>query len=164
MKFKAGDKVRVKSLEEIEKISDHEGDCYRTYFEYKGHRENCYFNIPCMKDFCGKVFTIKKALEDDGRYTFLENEAYPYVFIDDWLEEPIKSIYVSSFDECAEIEETESIVKANEKEQFIKEVFNLESEFDQCLATDCIDCCMDYCAVKQIKSIIRKYKGVKYGI
>ena len=165
MKFKVGDKVRVKSLEEIAKISNPDSKSYKTYYEHDGEIKHCYFNTPYMKDFCGKVFTIKGILSD-GRYSFLEKEANTFVFIDAWLKESIKPIYVSSFDEDAEIveteetEETEAIIETLEKEQFIEKILDLEPSIEQCLKTDCEECDSPFCVVKKMKHIIQRYKGV----
>lgn len=111
MKFKVGDKVRVKSFEELKKLFKKNAvpDSMGWYYTYKllsdGSNRRIYFTLN-MKDACEEVAKIASINKE--RYTlefehnvFSENQDYE--FIEDWLEpfdNPIcvSPIYVSSFD------------------------------------------------------------------
>ena len=110
MKFKVGDKVRVKPISELKKLFKKNAvpDSMGWYYTYKlsdGSNRRIYFTLN-MKDACEEV--AKVASINKERYTlefehnvFSENQDYE--FIEDWLEpfdNPIcvSPIYVSSFD------------------------------------------------------------------
>lgn len=110
MKFKVGDKVRVKPISELKKLFKKNAvpDSMGWYYKYKlsdGGYKRIYFTLS-MKDACEEV--AKVASINKERYTlefehnvFSENQDYE--FIEDWLEpfdNPIcvSPIYVSSFD------------------------------------------------------------------
>lgn len=111
MKFKVGDKVRVKSISELKKLfkKNAVSDSMGWYYTYKlsdGSNRRIYFTLN-MKDACEEVAKVA-SIGDTERYTlefehnvFSENQYYE--FIEDWLEpfdNPIcvSPIYVSSFD------------------------------------------------------------------
>lgn len=78
MKFKVGDKVRVRSWESMKKEFGND--------KYGG--VNCYYNFtPKMKKFCETVHTIK-SVNNEFKYYYLEDGAY-YRFSGDMLE-PVK--------------------------------------------------------------------------
>ena len=110
MKFKVGDKVRVKPISELKKLFKKNAvpDSRGWYYTYKlsdGSNRRIYFTLN-MKDACEEVAKIASINKE--RYTlefehnvFSENQDYE--FIEDWLEpfdNPIcvSPIYVSSFD------------------------------------------------------------------
>lgn len=110
MKFKVGDKVRVKPISELKKLFKKNAvpDSMGWYYTYKlsdGSNRRIYFTLN-MKDACEEVAKIASINKE--RYTlefehnvFSENQDYE--FIEDWLEpfdNPIcvSPIYVSSFD------------------------------------------------------------------
>lgn len=107
MKFKVGDKVRVKPISELKKLFKKNAikDSMGWYYTYKlsdGSNRRIYFTLN-MKDACEEVAKVA-SIGDAERYTlefehnvFSENQDYD--FIEDWLEPYTdKSIYVSSFD------------------------------------------------------------------
>lgn len=111
MKFKIGDKVRVKPISELKKLfkKNAVSDSMGWYYTYKlsdGSNRRIYFTLN-MKDACEEVAKVA-SIGDTERYTlefehnvFSENQDYD--FIEDWLEpfdNPIcaSPIYVSSFD------------------------------------------------------------------
>ena len=111
MKFKVGDKVRVKPISELKKLFKKNAvpDSMGWYYTYKlsdGSNRRIYFTLN-MKDACEEAAKVA-SIDDTGRYTlefehnvFSENQDYE--FIEDWLEpfdNPIcvSPIYVSSFD------------------------------------------------------------------
>lgn len=111
MKFKVGDKVRVKPISELKKLFKKNAvpDSMGWYYTYKlsdGSNRRIYFTLN-MKDACEEVAKVA-SICDAERYTlkfehnvFSENQDYD--FIEDWLEpfdNPIcvSPIYVSSFD------------------------------------------------------------------
>ena len=77
MKFKAGDKVRVKSWEEIEKTLDSERECHGVYFDDE------------MKEFCESILTIGPWNDDD----VYEDNKSGWVWSEQWLE-PVKNDFV----------------------------------------------------------------------
>lgn len=83
MKFKVGDKVRVKSWEEIKKTLD--GD--RFYL-------NAYFS-PSMEKLCGKTIILTQASNEDYDFSndFSSGIGTRWDWIEAWLE-PIKSDFV----------------------------------------------------------------------
>ena len=99
MKFKVGDKVRVKSLEEIKTMSERIGDSWITiYKNSKGDLKEGYFSDE-MTCFCGNEYVICDVGKDGEPLYYFQGDSHSYYFIEDWLE-PIeeKSIFVSSFD------------------------------------------------------------------
>ena len=111
MKFKVGDKVRVKPISELKKlfkknaVSDSMGWCY-AYKLSDGRNRRIYFTLS-MKDACEEVAKVA-SIDDAERYTLefehnVFSESQDYNFIEDWLDpfdNPIcvSPIYVSSFD------------------------------------------------------------------
>lgn len=110
MKFKVGDKVRVKSFSELKKLFDKNainygnGDWFYTYKLSDNTEASLYF-ISEMRAACeevAKVISINKE-----RYLLkFENNVLPedYLFIEDWIEpfdNPVcvSPIYISSFDD-----------------------------------------------------------------
>lgn len=101
MKFKVGDKVKVKSLEEIKKLPYHKmddediyGNCEDTDGLGRVIEAGDYFT-PEMHDFCGREFVIEHAIE--GHYKLSDGECSWY-FIASWLE-LLSQHYVETFDE-----------------------------------------------------------------
>ena len=111
MKFKVGDKVRVKPISELKKLFKKNAvpDSMGWYYTYKlsdGSNRRIYFTLN-MKDACEEVAKVA-SIGDAERYTlefehnvFSENQDYE--FIEDWLDpfdNPtcVSPIYVSSFD------------------------------------------------------------------
>ena len=100
MKFKVGDKVKVKSLEEIKKLPYHKmegediyGNCEDT--DKFGNIITVHNSfIKDMFEFCGKEFVIEEA-DEDGSYK-LKNTSI-WSFIACWLERA--QHYVEFFDE-----------------------------------------------------------------
>lgn len=78
MKYKVGDRVRVKSLEWYNKNKDKEG--------YINHSDIVFFD-PGMSKFCDSIITIKNIHIDDGAYSVKENS---YYWTDDMLEENVE--------------------------------------------------------------------------
>lgn len=87
MKYKEGDRVRVKSLEELKKYCWE--DMTEVIFEHKTG-EGCNFNIPTMEFLCGDVVLINSIQEE--AYTI---SGFPYVLADWMLEDVIKEIPVN---------------------------------------------------------------------
>lgn len=112
MKFKVGDKVRVKSISELKKLFKKNAikDSMGWYYTYKllsdGSNRRIYFTLN-MKDACEEAAKVA-FIDDTDRYTLefehnVFSESQNYDFIEDWLEpfdNPIcvSPIYVSSFD------------------------------------------------------------------
>lgn len=107
MKFKVGDKVRVKPISELKKLfkknatKDNSMGWYYTYKLSDGSNRCIYFVLN-MKDACGEAAKVISV--DKERYTlefehnvFSENQNYE--FVEDWLEPLDNPIYVSSFDD-----------------------------------------------------------------
>lgn len=107
MKFKVGDKVRVKPISELKKLFKKNAvpDSMGWYYTYKlsdGSNRRIYFTLS-MKDACEEVAKVA-SIYDTERYTlefehnvFSENQDYD--FIEDWLEPYFdEPVYVSSFD------------------------------------------------------------------
>ena len=107
MSFNVGDKVRVKSFSELEKLfkknatKDDDGDWDYEYKLSDGSEEDIYF-VSDMKVACEEVATVVSVDECYECYDleFEHNiEVEECQFIEDWLEPYTdKPIYVSSFD------------------------------------------------------------------
>lgn len=110
MKFKVGDRVRVKPISELKKLFKKNAvpDSMGWYYTYKlsdGSNRRIYFTLN-MKDACEEAAKI--IYVDKERYILeFEHKVFPesqnYEFVEDWLEpfdNPIyvSPIYVSSFD------------------------------------------------------------------
>lgn len=102
MKFKVGDKVKVKSLEEIKKLPYHSirvegedifGKCEDTD-KFGNIITVCNSFVDSMYGYCGKEFIIEE-VSDDGNYK-LKN-AFIWSFIACWLERA--QHYVETFEE-----------------------------------------------------------------
>ena len=102
MKFKVGDRVKVKSIEEIKKLPYHHVDRGNANIYGKCEDTDEFGNIiiahnsfiDLMYEFCGKEFVIEKAY-DNGNYK-LDNASI-WSFIACWLE--LTQRYVETFDE-----------------------------------------------------------------
>ena len=109
MNFEVGDKVRVKSYEEIKKTLD--SDSIIHYY-YKGDRKYLSFNGE-MISFCENVYTISD-ISCNGNYELENDEGTSWWFADDWLEKVVeeKPYYVSSFGDInpSKAEELKSIL------------------------------------------------------
>ncbi len=108
MKFKVGDKVRVKPISELKKLFKKNAvpDSMGWYYTYKlsdGRNRRIYFTLS-MKEACEEVAKVA-SIEDAERYTLefehnVFSESQDYDFIEDWLEPYFdESVYVSSFDD-----------------------------------------------------------------
>ena len=108
MKFKVGDKVRVKPISELKKLFKKNAvpDSMGWYYTYKlsdGRNRRIYFTLS-MKDACEEVAKVA-SIDDAERYTLefehnVFSESQDYDFIEDWLEPYFdESVYVSSFDD-----------------------------------------------------------------
>ena len=105
MKFKIGDKVKVKSFEEIKKlpntiIDEHDG--IRGFCEDTDMLGNVITThnsfVSPMFEFCGKETIVKQAREDCG---YILADTCGWGFIASWLElkEPNDSHFIETFDE-----------------------------------------------------------------
>ena len=100
MKFKVGDRVKVKSLEEIKRLSETESGASYIWSSCEDDdglgrviKTGGYF-VPEMYDLCEKEFTIEK-VDEDGHYELSGEDAW--YFIASWLE--LFQHYVETFDE-----------------------------------------------------------------
>lgn len=87
MNYKVGDKVRVKTWNELKEIGSEgiAGDIV------KPDGWNLSFLFP-MKEYCGKEFEIKQAFNNDESYALwgVKNEDGTTWFFEDWMLEPVK--------------------------------------------------------------------------
>ena len=106
MKFKIGDKVRVKSLSELKKLFKKNAtkDSMGWYYTYKlsDGSDRCIYFVLNMKDACEEAAKIISV--DKERYILeFEHKVFPesqnYEFVEDWLDPFDNPIYVSSFDD-----------------------------------------------------------------
>lgn len=107
MKFKVGDRVRVKPISELKKLFEKNAgpaNMVGWYYTYKlsdGSNKRIYFTLN-MEDVCEEVAKVA-SIGDAERYTLefehnVFSEDQDYDFIEDWLEPFDNPIYVSSFD------------------------------------------------------------------
>ena len=137
MKFKVGDKVRVKPISELKKLFKKNAvpDSMGWYYKYKlsdGGYKRIYFTLS-MKDACEEV--AKVASINKERYTlefehnvFSENQDYE--FIEDWLDpfdNPtcVSPIYVSSFDDEEENKSERLKAILDQIEQLVSEAHKI---------------------------------------
>lgn len=80
-KYKVGDKVKVKSLKELEEIGHIEGPII-------SHGADESF-VGCMNKFCGEVVTIAKIKGVDSYYIAEDSEGWCF---DDWMLEPVEEV------------------------------------------------------------------------
>lgn len=147
MNFKIGDKVRVKSAEEINKNLNAQSNV--RYFHEGSWREMHFASD--MFNFCGKEYVIREIC-DNGSYRFC-GDPEEWNFIEDWLEPAEiheESCYVSSF--------TDEPQTPKEKE-FIETILGLENEVQGCLDTDCSECSRHECILYDLQNAIKEYKG-----
>ena len=110
MKFKVGDRVRVKSFKVLKPIIDknsimvEEGKWLFSY-EYSDGKKNELYFTEDMLCFCGQSAKIIAIMENCGRYRLefdnkdLKNGKL-FSFAEDWIEPYLdEPIYVSSFDD-----------------------------------------------------------------
>lgn len=138
MKFKVGDKVRVKPISELKKLFKKNAvpDSMGWYYTYKlsdGSNRRIYFTLS-MKDACEEVAKVA-SIGDTERYTlefehnvFSENQDYE--FIEDWLDpfdNPtcVSPIYVSSFDDEEENKSERLKAILNQIEQLVSEAHKI---------------------------------------
>ena len=99
MEFVAGDKVKIKSYEEIKKMSIGENSQSQLLFE----NTSVVFNTK-MIQYCGSVDTIASInnYNDGSIYSRYKLENHDHTWLDIWLdlERPSYSRFVESFDEA----------------------------------------------------------------
>lgn len=147
MKFKIGDRVRVKSKVDINATLD---DSNHARYPMSDGSYHMILFADDMYNYCGKVYTVLKICENET-YKFVDRSGGDWNFIDDWLEEYEEPpCYVSSFTDEP---------RASEKEEFIDKILDLEEEAELCLDSSCSDCSIDDCIVYDLLNAIKKYKG-----
>ena len=102
MKFKIGDKVRVKSLEEIEATSKRIENSWvtiwvTTYENSESVPAKGYFSDE-MICFCKNEYVICDVDKNGEPLYYFQGNNHEYYFLEDWLEPAEKQIFVSSFD------------------------------------------------------------------
>lgn len=138
MKFEVGDKVRVKSNLEPNKI--YGTDSFTT----------------SMMDFCGKVVTIQTVSNLKGKYTILESDRY---FTDQMLEDKVAEsddqvIDVTNFKETR-------IFRVGDKVK-IRDDLSQDMNFDGWMVTKGM---LKYCGLEvTIEEVAKDSDGVYYGI
>lgn len=147
MNFKVGDKVRVKSAEEIrETLDDFDNAGY--YHDDGTYREMRFASE--MYSFCGNEYAIKEVC-DNGSYRFV-GDSREWNFIGKWLELVETSeerCYVSSFTDVPQ------------ERVFINKILALEGDAETCLDTECSECSRNECMLYDLIHAIREYKGKK---
>lgn len=104
MKYKIGDKVRVKTLKEILEVSNTRTErgnrIVTSYFiEENGKRINIHETITeNMQKMCGKCFTISQVNKNKHSY-FLDGDSMYYDWLECWLAEPYT--YIDSFSDLS---------------------------------------------------------------
>lgn len=90
MRFNVGDKVRIKSKEDLIKLFVEKGYRYETETGYYRHSNVRYIFNSVMFKFCGEEYVIHK-IEDSTNFARLAGDGIieNYVFHEDWLEEPL---------------------------------------------------------------------------
>jgi len=93
MKFNIGDRVRVKSKEDLIKLFEEKGYRYETATGYYRHSNVKYiFNSTAMYRYCGEEYEVYRT-EDATNFAELRlgrvsDNIEDFVFHEDWLEEP----------------------------------------------------------------------------
>ena len=146
MNFKVGDRVRVKSAEEVrETLNDFDN---AGYYHNDIYREMRFASS--MYPFCGKEYVIKEVC-DNGSYR-LVGDSREWNFIERWLELVETSeehCYVSSFTDVPQ------------ERVFINKVVGLEGDAEVCLDTECSECSRDECMLYDLIHAIKEYRGIK---
>lgn len=146
MKFKVGDKIRVKSAEEIK-------ETLNEFDEAEYYHDGSYKTIrfaSSMYPFCEKEYVIKEIC-DNGSYRFV-GDSNAWNFIDKWLELveiSDESCYVSSFTEVPQ------------EKNFIDKILALEGDAENCLDIECSECSRSECMLYDLIHAIREYRGIK---
>lgn len=111
MKYKVGDKVRIKSLDWYNKNKDKDGDVVLTTHLF----------TPGMSQFCGKVMTIEDVFEDidDNVVYYMEEIDY------DWTDEMIEG-FASEIEDNKYFEEDKHYNMLNIVLKYIKEEMYIE--------------------------------------
>ena len=152
MSFQVGDKVRIKSWEEIKKTLNLDNDFH---YKWQGEDFYIYFEEDRMGKLCEKEVVISDYNESRNDYKIFDYEGIEWWFIEDWFEKPnSKTIYVSSFDEN----------EADIKETFLKEILSTSKAVENCTKCICDECPEPQdCVIFKIRDAIRTYQE-KLGI
>lgn len=119
MKFKIGDKVRVKSLKEIEAMSEKMEDSWvTTYKNSRGELDEGYFSNE-MTCFCENEYVICDVDKKRESIYYFQGDSHEHYFIEEWLEP--KTIFVNSFD-------GEEEDKASKLQAILEQIETLASE------------------------------------
>lgn len=147
MKFKIGDRIRVKSEAEINATLDESN--HARYPMSDGSYHIILF-ADDMYNYCGKVYTILKICEN-GTYKLVDRSGGDWNFIDDWVEKYEETpCYVSSFTDEPQ---------TPKKEEFIETILSLEGDAEACLDSECSECNRDECICYDLLNAIKKYRG-----